>query len=278
MQFWTGDYYHDTAQCTPSTRGIWMDILIAMHNNDRSGILTGTRDGLARIARCSPVDIDHALTELLSLKVAEVRYRNDIVKVINRRMYRLKKEREQAKNRINRYREKTRNANVTHKKHSCNANVTTHIQKQKQKQKQKEENTLSPDTAEVVSSPHRVFSNLWVSGYKHALGRKYKFEGARDGKAIKTLLTTGATPEELIEIAKSAWSRIGGFWCKHAATIHGFETQFNNIVTEIYNELKPASTNGKSDQRSRAEYDGAGLPTRRAELTRLLYDAGFGRN
>ena len=90
MQFFTGDWLKDPAVslCSATTRGIWFDFLCAMHERDRSGVIAGTREALARLGRCSAVHLDHALSELQTSGAADVTERDGIVTVINRRMQR----------------------------------------------------------------------------------------------------------------------------------------------------------------------------------------------
>lgn len=65
-----------------------MDWLCNMHLLDRSGVITGTRDGLAKLGRCSAVHVESALQDLSHTKAANVTERNGIVTVTNRRMRR----------------------------------------------------------------------------------------------------------------------------------------------------------------------------------------------
>ena len=81
--------------CTPATRGVWIDLLCAIHKLDRSGELCGTPEQLARIARCRTEEIADALTELRTTGTADVTERNGIVYVLSRRMKRDAKLREQ---------------------------------------------------------------------------------------------------------------------------------------------------------------------------------------
>lgn len=74
--------------CTPATRGVWIDLLCAMHERNRSGELRGTCDQLARLARCSTVELDQALTDLQTTGAAIVDNRNAIIVIANRRMKR----------------------------------------------------------------------------------------------------------------------------------------------------------------------------------------------
>lgn len=65
-----------------------MDWLCNMHLMDRSGQITGTREQFARLGRCTPVQVEAALQDLVSTKAADVTFRNDVVTVVNRRMKR----------------------------------------------------------------------------------------------------------------------------------------------------------------------------------------------
>lgn len=146
IQFYYKEYYIDTAQCSPSTRGIWMDFIIAMHNDNRSGVITGTRESLARVGRCSAVDCDLAIFELQSHNVADITERNGIVTVQNRRMVRDKKEREQSKNRVSKHREGYSGNGVTRMSRSGNADVTG--------QKSEVRSQKSENRERVSTTPH----------------------------------------------------------------------------------------------------------------------------
>lgn len=108
MQFYTGDWLKDPCLtiCSPATRGVWIDLLSAMHESGRSGQLRGTNDQLARLARCLTSDLVHALTELQTTGAAIITERNKIVTVTNRRMEREHKVRSGNVKRQERFREK----------------------------------------------------------------------------------------------------------------------------------------------------------------------------
>ncbi len=74
--------------CKPATRGVWIDLLCAMHDRNRCGELRGTSEQLSRLARCSPVDVENALTDLQTTGAALVEHRNGSWMVANRRMRR----------------------------------------------------------------------------------------------------------------------------------------------------------------------------------------------
>ena len=90
MQWVTAAWRADPAVnlCSPATRGIWFDFLNVMHDLDRTGQLSGTREQLARAGRCSAVELAQALDELSHTRAADVTERNGTVTVINRRMQR----------------------------------------------------------------------------------------------------------------------------------------------------------------------------------------------
>lgn len=88
--FYTGDWMKDPklSLCKPATRGVWMDLLCAMHECDRLGELRGTSEQLARLARCSTAELVEALTELQTTDAAELLQRNGTWVIANRRMKR----------------------------------------------------------------------------------------------------------------------------------------------------------------------------------------------
>jgi hypothetical protein len=90
FQFYPGDWLRDPelSLCRPATRGVWIDLLCAIHQLDRSGELRGTTEQLARIARCRTEELADALTDLQTTGTADVRERNGIVTVTSRRMKR----------------------------------------------------------------------------------------------------------------------------------------------------------------------------------------------
>lgn len=114
LQFYPGDWLKDPklSMCSPATRGIWIDALAAMHESDRSGVLTGSPDQLARVLRCSPSDVQVAARELMTTGTANVRESNGLITLENRRMLRESKERKQSNLRQERY--KARHGNNGH--------------------------------------------------------------------------------------------------------------------------------------------------------------------
>lgn len=112
LQLFCGDYLSDPklSLCSSSTRGVWMDFLCVMHMNDRCGVITGTREQLARLGRCSTVEVSIAIDELDRTKTADVTERNSVVTLVCRRMKRESDARKLSRLRVQKHRE---NADVT---------------------------------------------------------------------------------------------------------------------------------------------------------------------
>lgn len=134
MKWFTGAWLTDPAvtMCQPATRGIWADMLSVMHEQGRQGVITATREQLARLSRCSVPELDQALTDLTLNLAAHVTVRNDIVTVLNRRMYREHKLRDGTRLRVSRYRGND----------PCNAHVTP--KRLEVRGKSTEDNTPTP--------------------------------------------------------------------------------------------------------------------------------------
>ena len=117
LQWYPGDWLKDPnlGQCSPAARGVWMDLLSLMHENDQSGEIRGTVAGLSRVCRCSPDEMSAALNDLANTTTADVLIAGvklivngdmsrkcpglspecpEQITVINRRMNREKKDRE----------------------------------------------------------------------------------------------------------------------------------------------------------------------------------------
>lgn len=90
LPLYTGDWLKEPtlSVCMPATRGIWIDLLCAMHEQDQSGELRGTSVQLARLARCSTVELEEAFTDLQTSRVAELQNRSGVWTIANRRMKR----------------------------------------------------------------------------------------------------------------------------------------------------------------------------------------------
>ena len=90
VQFVVADWLSDPhlSKCFPATRGIWMDVFCAMYIDNRSGVLKGKIDQLARICRCSTAEMAAAISDLEVTGTADVTKRDGVVTIICRTMKR----------------------------------------------------------------------------------------------------------------------------------------------------------------------------------------------
>lgn len=122
MKFFPGDFIKDTRGLSPSTKGIWIDLICFVWGNEPRGQITAEFDSLRRMLGCSEDELNRALSEFINHKVCEVvTESNGFVTVISRRIKREEKNRENTKLRVERFREKQEcnapsNASVTPKK------------------------------------------------------------------------------------------------------------------------------------------------------------------
>jgi hypothetical protein len=116
FQFYPGDWMEDpkVSMLSPASRGVWFDLICAMHEAGRLGMLRGTTEQFARIARCSTAEFVQALTDFQTTEVADVTERNGVYQICNRRMSREHKEREGRTLRQSKYRSNAKsNSKVT---------------------------------------------------------------------------------------------------------------------------------------------------------------------
>lgn len=147
------------SKCSPGTRGVWIDLIVAMHQDGRSGELRETTDELARLARTSTAYVIQALTELQTTGTADVTFRNNNVTIVNRRMKREAKSRTGTALRVMKHRS---NKDVTQ-------SVTGESKEERIKKKKEEE----------------IFSGTWDDEKRKFFedgGWQFKFSGAKNVK------------------------------------------------------------------------------------------------
>lgn len=98
----------------------------------------------------------------------------------------------------------------------------------------------------------KEFVDAWVKEWKSLYGFDYKFDGGKDGRSVKELMSMNIEVEDLISIAKQAWRRAADDKfakdCKQAATIHGFRHALNQIRVELKNGTNPKSSQQRVDR------------------------------
>lgn len=88
IPLYVGDWMKDPklSLCSPATRGVWIDLICRLHELDQGGRITANVQQLARLCRCSDVEMHSAITELLTTDSAEVYERNGLFTIICKRM------------------------------------------------------------------------------------------------------------------------------------------------------------------------------------------------
>lgn len=105
--FFPKDWLTDTAlrQMSLENRGIWIDCLCYMWQNDERGKLCQTKESMARMLGISTEKLDCFLDEGNVTKTLHVTQCNNLVTLINRRMFRDEKDRANTKLRVRKHRE-----------------------------------------------------------------------------------------------------------------------------------------------------------------------------
>lgn len=119
---------------------------------------------------------------------------------------------------------------------------------EERKKEGKERKNSSPagNGTDEIDPRHGQICQRWGEVFGSAWNAKYTFSG-RDAKALQILLPrVTETAEEIITIAIRAWERAKQDnyvrHCRHAATIHGLCTYFNEIRVEL--QTPKAAGNG----------------------------------
>jgi hypothetical protein len=121
-------------------------------------------------------------------------------------------------------------------------------------QKDSDKSRLDMSRAEKSTSAHAEFIAKWTADYRKEFGDDYAFQRGKDAKAVKLLLAMSKkTPDELMVIAHAAWKH-GGFFCKSASSICGFNSKFN----EIRNELNGTHSKTPTSKRNAGTFNQGG--------------------
>lgn len=183
MKFFPGDWSKDPALtlCAPATRGVWIDLICAMHDLDQCGELRGTADQLARFARCSTVEFVQAMTDIQTNRAADVTERNGVYSICNRRMRAAYKTRKSVANRVKRHRERRRNG-------ECNADDTP------QRLEVRGQNTNPPPPTGF--QPERAGVDGWAAVEKKLLS----FGLGKASECVRAVIAAGCNPQQVLNL------------------------------------------------------------------------------
>lgn len=153
---------------SPLARGIYRELLDSIHELDHSGVITGTREELARHGRCPVVELIQTIEELKKHDTCGVTERNGVVTLVNRRLQRECEQREKCRKRVEQLRAKreTRNAKPALKR-NCNASGNAVVTPP----------PCIPLSKSDKENPDKALSSL--SSYKSTEGRGSRVEAGR---------------------------------------------------------------------------------------------------
>ncbi len=98
--------------------------------------------------------------------------------------------------------------------------------------KEKKEKGASPPSA-----PKREFTDRWCEEYLKTNGKRYIFQGAKDGKAADRIIDSKIPLEEFFKIARAAWAasdqKLMWCCCSQSHELSSFWSCWNKIRREI---------------------------------------------
>ena len=128
FQFYPGDWVRDPQlQMAPTVaRGVWINALCRMWDNEPRGTLSGTREEIARLCLCTKEDLEVFLEAVKRCKFADLTIRDGDLTLINRRMVRDEKARQGNANRQRRhYNNHKPNAGLTPPSHDSSSSSSS---------------------------------------------------------------------------------------------------------------------------------------------------------
>ncbi len=205
-------------------RGVWRELLDVMHESDRSGVITGTREEIARLGRCSAVELDQTIHELRKHHTADVTERNGIVTLINRKMKRESDARKHCRSRVERHRHSRGDP-------PGNAHVTTPLIRNDKDDKALSSLSLKPEggLGETTEERQNAECRMQKPAHRHQTG------GARLRRALTEPQRELATRFEIV--LGHQWTNDAGKWVnriKHRATVEKTE----RVLAEVESATK----------------------------------------
>lgn len=171
FQFDIGDWKKDPAVSALScgTRGIYFDMLCAIHELDRGGLITGTIEELRSVCRCTALEMGLAITEMSRKNTVAVTERRGIYTIVNRRMRREYEERKSNAKRQQDFRHNDSSKTTTSSgapatgPPDSNGNVTKvgHVIHEQ------EEDSLKEEKKETTASKVRTVFSYWQEILNH---------------------------------------------------------------------------------------------------------------
>ncbi len=162
------------SKCEPATRGIWVDWLCVMWQ-DNTYRLRGTHEQLARMARCTPLEAEATIADLRAHRAADVTRSHGKVTLISRRFKRELGARKSANDRKIRQRKRQGTARSREKSRPRHATeVEVEVELEEEEDPLEEENGTSdePENAsasEAKGTSEKELAHLFLNpDFRHA--------------------------------------------------------------------------------------------------------------
>lgn len=136
FQFYPGDWRRDTQvqMLSMFARGVWFEMLCCMWDAPERGKLVGSYPQIGRLLGCTEQELRDAIVEINVTKTGDVTECNDLVTIINRRMYREESARKSTRLRVQKHRETikaaTSNTDITVPSSSSSSSSCTKVHKE----------------------------------------------------------------------------------------------------------------------------------------------------
>jgi hypothetical protein len=186
FQFYPGDWRRDTQvqMATMETRGVWFEMICCMWDSPDRGKISGDIQQLARMLGCDTNVLSRSLVEIERLKIADVTNGHKEITIVNRRMSREQKVRDDARLRkVSQRKREAGHKDVTSLSSSSPSSSTS-----KPIIKEKKDVTNNVKYREFVSMTESSFTKLVethglpktekmldvLDNYKGSTGKKYK--------------------------------------------------------------------------------------------------------
>ncbi len=252
-QFYPGDYIQDTRVLSLAARGAWQDLLCFMWRSDERGKLSYPIEGYARLFGASVDETKRVIDELIALNICDsVMECNGNVTLINRRMVRDEKARQQTNCRVTRFRnaheKRTCNEDVTSPSSSLSSFSSTTTKTNTKEKEVKEKEKASADMPPPLILPNDIKPDIWSAFVKMR-------------KKVKASLTEKGSELILIELEKIGQNK---------------NDVLEQSILNSWRGVFPLHTQGgySGNKRDRSDHrTGAGASPQ--EATRSEYQAGF---
>lgn len=224
IQFDVNDWIGDTACIRVASRGFWITAICAMWRLDQCGQISGTISYLAKVCICREDEARAAIEDIESFNVGDVqRENNGVITLINRRMSREFKKRQDAANRQLKHREKKCHTKVTHVSREKNAHSYSNSNSYKKEIPSESPasapNLIPPESLietppKRARAPNPIWDVVVELFYRDGVPESQK---SAVGKIVKDFNSVGATADEI----RTRYERYRNGWPNIAHTARG---------------------------------------------------------